>query len=135
MHDARSDPHARLRIYRSNNRGDRRRGQVFKRELIEPGQPNVEPSQMNPDVGKAGIDSKLLQLIFARCLPRSAEASSGLGPSDHTSFYQKDIPVLFFFTGVPATAYESAALDGGAIDFVDKARGLPIPSAERRRSL
>lgn len=26
--------------------------------------------------------------------------SSGLGPSDHTSFYQKDIPVLFFFTGI-----------------------------------
>ena len=25
--------------------------------------------------------------------------SSGTGPSDHTSFYQKNIPVLFFFTG------------------------------------
>lgn len=25
--------------------------------------------------------------------------SSGTGPSDHTSFYQKGIPVLFFFTG------------------------------------
>ena len=25
--------------------------------------------------------------------------SSGAGPSDHTSFYRKDIPVLFFFTG------------------------------------
>ena len=24
---------------------------------------------------------------------------SGVGPSDHTSFYLKDIPVLFFFTG------------------------------------
>lgn len=26
--------------------------------------------------------------------------SSGVGPSDHTSFYRKDIPVLFFFTGL-----------------------------------
>ncbi|MBX7241889.1 MAG: M20/M25/M40 family metallo-hydrolase [Bacteroidia bacterium] len=26
--------------------------------------------------------------------------SAGVGPSDHTSFYLKDIPVLFFFTGV-----------------------------------
>ncbi len=26
--------------------------------------------------------------------------SSGTGPSDHTSFYQKQIPVLFFFTGL-----------------------------------
>lgn len=28
--------------------------------------------------------------------------SSGTGPSDHTSFYLKDIPVLFFFTGTHA---------------------------------
>ena len=26
--------------------------------------------------------------------------SSGTGPSDHTSFYLKNIPVLFFFTGI-----------------------------------
>ncbi len=26
--------------------------------------------------------------------------SGGVGPSDHTSFYRKDIPVLFFFTGL-----------------------------------
>jgi peptidase M28-like protein len=26
--------------------------------------------------------------------------SSGVGPSAHTSFYRKDIPVLFFFTGI-----------------------------------
>lgn len=26
--------------------------------------------------------------------------SSGIGPSDHTSFYQKNIPVLFYFTGL-----------------------------------
>jgi C-terminal processing protease CtpA/Prc len=26
--------------------------------------------------------------------------SSGSGPSDHTSFYKMDIPVLFFFTGL-----------------------------------
>ena len=25
--------------------------------------------------------------------------SAGIGPSDHTSFYKKDLPVLFFFTG------------------------------------
>jgi membrane-associated protease RseP (regulator of RpoE activity) len=26
--------------------------------------------------------------------------SSGVGPSDHTSFYRKNLPVLFFFTGI-----------------------------------
>src|SRR5579863_2178498 len=35
------------------------------------------------------------------------------------------LPVVFL-TGVPTTAYEYAALDGGAVDFVDKARGIPI---------
>jgi membrane-associated protease RseP (regulator of RpoE activity) len=28
------------------------------------------------------------------------QSSEGFGPSDHASFYIKDIPVLFFFTGV-----------------------------------
>jgi two-component system response regulator ChvI len=36
-----------------------------------------------------------------------------------------NLPVVFL-TGVPTTAYEYAALDGGAVDFVDKARGIPI---------
>jgi two-component system response regulator ChvI len=35
------------------------------------------------------------------------------------------LPVVFL-TGVPTTAYEYAALDHGAVDFVDKARGIPI---------
>ncbi len=35
------------------------------------------------------------------------------------------VPVVFL-TGVPATAYESAALDQGALDFVDKTRGVAI---------
>lgn len=35
------------------------------------------------------------------------------------------IPVIFL-TGISQTAYETAALDRGALDFVDKARGIPI---------
>lgn len=35
------------------------------------------------------------------------------------------VPVMFL-TGMSAAAYESAALDRGALDFVDKARGVPI---------
>jgi len=35
------------------------------------------------------------------------------------------VPVVFL-TGVPATTYESAALEGGALDFVDKTRGVDI---------
>lgn len=35
------------------------------------------------------------------------------------------LPVIFL-TGMPATSYESAALDGGALDFVNKSRGASI---------
>jgi aminopeptidase YwaD len=44
--------------------------------------------------------------------------SSGTGPSDHTSFYRKDIPVLFFFTGLhndyhkPSDDYDKINYDG-----------------------
>jgi aminopeptidase YwaD len=41
--------------------------------------------------GKRGIYTSTLTFKFD---------SSGVGPSDHTSFYLKDIPVLFYFTGV-----------------------------------
>jgi aminopeptidase YwaD len=45
---------------------------------------------------------------FDEMLPRIVEPSgltvstipSGLGPSDHSNFYRKNIPVLFFFTGL-----------------------------------
>jgi C-terminal processing protease CtpA/Prc len=41
--------------------------------------------------GKKGLYSEGLQFRFD---------PSGTGPSDHTSFYRKNIPVLFFFTGL-----------------------------------
>ncbi len=47
-------------------------------------------------------------LEFSTLVPEIVDTSpitasltpSGTGPSDHTSFYSKDIPVLFFFTGM-----------------------------------
>jgi hypothetical protein len=47
--------------------------------------------------------------------------SSGVGPSDHTSFYLKDIPVLFFFTGLH-TDYHKPSDDTEKINF----RGLQL---------
>lgn len=45
----------------------------------------------SPSWGKAVDEkSKFFKITFD---------SSGIGPSDHTSFYLKNIPVLFFFTG------------------------------------
>jgi C-terminal processing protease CtpA/Prc len=42
--------------------------------------------------------------------------SSGSGPSDHTSFYRKDIPVLFYFTGLH-TDYHKPSDDADRINF------------------
>ncbi|MCO6496517.1 MAG: M20/M25/M40 family metallo-hydrolase [Chitinophagaceae bacterium] len=43
--------------------------------------------------------------------------SSGVGPSDHTSFYLKDIPVLFFFTGTH-TDYHKPTDDADKINYI-----------------
>lgn len=42
--------------------------------------------------------------------------SSGTGPSDHTSFYRKNIPVLFFFTGLHSD-YHKPTDDADKINF------------------
>ncbi len=42
--------------------------------------------------------------------------SSGTGPSDHTSFYLKNIPVLFYFTGLH-TDYHKATDDADKINY------------------
>lgn len=42
--------------------------------------------------------------------------SSGIGPSDHTSFYLKNIPVLFFFTGTHAD-YHKPSDDADKINY------------------
>jgi hypothetical protein len=47
--------------------------------------------------------------------------SSGTGPSDHTSFYRKDIPVLFFFTGLHAD-YHKPTDDADKINYTGEMR-------------
>ena len=47
--------------------------------------------------------------------------SSGTGPSDHTSFYRKDIPVLFFFTGLH-TDYHKPSDDADKINYVGETK-------------
>jgi aminopeptidase YwaD len=42
--------------------------------------------------------------------------SAGSGPSDHTSFYRKDIPVLFYFTGLH-TDYHKPSDDANLINY------------------
>lgn len=47
--------------------------------------------------------------------------SSGIGPSDHTSFYLKNIPVLFFFTGTHSD-YHKPGDDADKINYVGELR-------------
>ena len=49
--------------------------------------------------------------------------SSGTGPSDHTSFYRKDIPVLFFFTGLHSD-YHKPSDDADKINYVGELLAL-----------
>ncbi|HEX4876778.1 MAG TPA: M20/M25/M40 family metallo-hydrolase, partial [Chitinophagaceae bacterium] len=46
--------------------------------------------------------------------------SSGTGPSDHTSFYRKDIPVLFYFTGLH-TDYHKPSDDAVRVNYSGEA--------------
>lgn len=49
--------------------------------------------------------------------------SSGTGPSDHSSFYRKDIPVLFYFTGLH-TDYHKPSDDADKINYSGMVRIL-----------
>jgi S1-C subfamily serine protease len=47
-------------------------------------------------------------------------SESGIGPSDHTSFYLKDIPVLHFFTGTHAD-YHKPSDDADKVNYSGEA--------------
>lgn len=53
-------------------------------------------------IGGVGTSPAWSNLLYAeKKMPFQVKIdSSGTGPSDHTSFYRKNIPVLFFFTGL-----------------------------------
>jgi hypothetical protein len=58
--------------------------------------------------GRKGLYAKDLSFRFD---------SSGTGPSDHTSFYLKNIPVLFYFTGLH-TDYHKPSDDADKVNYV-----------------
>lgn len=80
--------------------------------------------RMNEDkvltVGGIGTSPKFGEIVerFKPAGVNLAIDSSGIGPSDHTSFYLKDIPVMFFFTGThedyhkPSDDFEKINLRG-----------------------
>lgn len=98
-------------------------------ETVKAKYPNVV-SMINMDmIGRLNKDkvltvggigtSPVFGEIIARYKPAGynlAIDSAGAGPSDHTSFYLKDIPVLFLFTGAHAD-YHKPTDDADKINF------------------
>jgi hypothetical protein len=71
------------------------------------------PQAVNAMVGSVGTTSsvKIAQPVFNLQLNQD-----GFGPSDHSSFYAKKIPVLFFFTGTHAD-YHKPSDDADKINY------------------
>jgi aminopeptidase YwaD len=78
-------------------------------------------------VGGSG-SSPLWRDLLPRLKPNGLELKfqdDGYGPSDHASFYAKDIPVLFFFTGVHQD-YHRPSDDTGKINLTGASRVLAL---------
>jgi hypothetical protein len=83
--------------------------------------------RLNDDTKKIIIGGYGTSPEWSKILPEKTKSltvkfdSSGIGPSDHTSFYLKNIPVLFFFTGMEKD-YHKATDDVDKINFVGEFR-------------
>jgi hypothetical protein len=69
-------------------------------------------------VGGVGTAPNFVPLLSTLNTPELSikQDSAGIGPSDHTSFYLKNIPVLFFFTG-QHTDYHKPSDDVEKVNF------------------
>ena len=83
--------------------------------------------RLNDDTKKIIIGGYGTSPQWSNILPEKTKSinvkfdSSGIGPSDHTSFYLKNIPVLFFFTGMEKD-YHKATDDADKINYVGEFR-------------
>lgn len=74
--------------------------------------------------GTSPVWETLLKKLSTTEVPIKTD-SSGMGPSDHTSFYLKNIPVLHFFTG-SHTDYHKPSDDFEKINYDGEAKVLAI---------
>ncbi|MBA3648290.1 MAG: M28 family peptidase [Chitinophagales bacterium] len=76
------------------------------------------------ELGGVGTSPTFIPLINKLSGPFHIKLdSSGVGPSDHTSFYLKNIPVLFFFTGQHSD-YHKPTDDADKINFSGEVKVL-----------
>ena len=87
-------------------------------------------------VGSSSLWSPLLDSLAPRFGLSLSTSESGFGPSDHTSFHARKLPVLFFFTGLhrdyhrPSDTWDKLNYEGMA-QIVDFAEALLRSVAQR----
>lgn len=74
-------------------------------------------------IGTSPAWSQIFSVVNKKKLLTIKFDSSGTGPSDHSSFYRKDIPVLFFFTGLH-TDYHKPSDDFNKINYTGELQVL-----------
>ncbi len=68
--------------------------------------------------------SPVVNLVFEKPFDLTLN-EDGFGPSDHSSFYAKQVPVLFFWTGTHED-YHKPSDTGDKINYADEARILKL---------
>jgi len=88
--------------------------------------------RLNPDTRALSVSGSGTSAVWEPILQKLSNEqvkiktdSSGMGPSDHTSFYLKDIPVLHFFTG-SHTDYHKPSDDSEKINYTGEAEVLKL---------
>jgi C-terminal processing protease CtpA/Prc len=76
-------------------------------------------------VGTSANFKTLIENIAKHSEIKIKTSESGIGPSDHTSFYLKNIPVLFFFTGQHAD-YHKPTDDADKINYEGEAMVISL---------
>jgi hypothetical protein len=104
--------------------------------------PDKDSGQQKIDIGGTGTAKEfdpLLERLNQKYNFKIRKTASGLGPSDHQSFFMKKLPVLFFFTGFhsdyhrPSDTWDKINVDGMATvaDLVEEIAG-EVAAAESR---
>lgn len=75
--------------------------------------------------GTSSIWDKMLDSLNGIAKFTMTKNTEGFGPSDHSSFYAKEVPVLFFFTSLHSD-YHRPTDDWDKIDAVDEVRILDM---------
>jgi hypothetical protein len=90
--------------------------------LAEMGSPSRTPGKVTAVIGPNGQTSSAIVHVQRFDLTLNED---GFGPSDHSSFYAKQIPVLFFWTGTHED-YHKPSDTADKINYADEARILDL---------